>query len=117
MIRCSQCRNDLPIGSSFKTACQHILCEPCANRSFSADCFCPVCKIRLQAEDVTEFLVGVNPAVSLQENIFQFAFQDTHIPALLANATKIIRTASELSSFIHAQVSNQYQVMQKRNSN
>lgn len=107
MLCCNRCRKDLQIGSSFKTACRHVFCEACANQSFSSDCICPICKQRLQSQDVSEFLVGINPAVPVQENIFQAAFQDASTSAVLENTSKILHAVSELIKFVNSQVSDQ----------
>jgi hypothetical protein len=110
MLKCNLCNEDLPIGTSYKTSCQHLLCEKCANRSFSTDCYCPICKQRLQADDVAEILVGVPPAITLHDNIFQFAFQDTNITATLKNISKIVSSATEVVQFVNAQIADQIRI-------
>jgi hypothetical protein len=47
----------------------------------------------------------VTPAVSLLENIYQVAFQDPDVPAVLENTSRVLRTVSDLTTFVNSQIS------------
>ena len=97
------CMTKLPVGTAFRTTCLHLLCEVCANKSFSNNCFCPICEKRLQAEDVAETIIGVPPGIPMQENSFQAVFQDPSLPAILSNISKVVDITAELVKFVQSQ--------------
>lgn len=103
MIKCNQCSTAPSAGPSFRTSCRHLLCDKCAKDAFTSHCYCPICSTQLRPQDVIEFLVGV-PPIGMHETIFQIAFQDAALEAVVDNSNRVMQCATELMAFVHSQL-------------
>mmetsp|Transcript_13938 Transcript_13938/g.20847 ORF Transcript_13938/g.20847 Transcript_13938/m.20847 type:complete len:188 (+) Transcript_13938:80-643(+) len=102
-LTCNLCGAAFSQSGSFRTKCNHILCESCACGAFNKGCLCPVCGYKLHDGEVKELIVGICPT-SLSDALYQNAFQQSDWVSILDNSIHVVSATLELLIFVQSQL-------------
>jgi hypothetical protein len=100
-LTCNICQRVVE-GIAFRTTCRHYFCPACCQQG--GGCRCPICSIALNAHDMREFVVGMEPPLFPLDSVFQSILHSPNWMSILDSQKQFALGLIEFNEFINTQL-------------